>query len=86
MDVPLNYYPFYHAFDENGKELATETGEMLRLRVLLPEEADSGTVTVSFEIPALWHVGDAVSLLTLCALIVLVILSLRQKRLTAKTD
>lgn len=86
VDVPLNYYPFYHAFDENGKELATKTGEMLRLRVLLPEEADSGTVTVSFEIPALWHVGDAVSLLTLCALIALVILSLRQKRLTAKTD
>ena len=78
MDVPFHYYPYYHAVDQDGNELATDITELLRLRVLLPE-GSSGTVHVSFEIPALWRVGDAVSVITLCGLIALGVLS-RKKR------
>lgn len=78
-EVSFNYYPYYHAYDENGNELPTEITEMLRLRILLPE-ASSGTVRVSFETPVLWRVGDAVSLITLCALIALAVLSRRKRK------
>ena len=78
VDVPLNYYPYYHAVDEEGNELETDINEILRLRVLLPE-GSSGTVQISFEIPSLWRVGDAVSVITLCGLIALSVLS-RKKR------
>ena len=78
MDVPFHYYPYYHAVDQDGNELATDITELLRLRVLLPE-GSSGTVQISFEIPVLWRVGDAVSIITLCGLIALSVLS-RKKR------
>ena len=70
VDVPFNYYPYYHAVDQDGNELATDITELLRLRVLLPE-GSSGTVQISFEIPVLWRVGDAVSIITLCGLCLL---------------
>ncbi len=79
VDVPFNYYPYYHAVDQDGNELATDITELLRLRVLLPE-GSSGTVHVSFEIPALWRVGDAVSVITLCGLITLAVLSRRKRK------
>ena len=79
VDVPFHYYPYYHAVDQNGNELATDITELLRLRVLLPE-GSSGTVQISFEIPVLWRVGDAVSVITLCGLIALSVLSQKKRK------
>ena len=78
VEVSLNYYPQYEAINQDGNKLATEAGDLLRLRILLPEDS-SGTVQISFEIPVLWRVGDAVSVITLCGLIALGVLS-RKKR------
>lgn len=78
VEVSFNYYPYYHAYDEDGNELATEITDLLRLRILLPE-ASSGTVHVSFEVPFLWRAGDLISLAALCSLIALAVLS-RKKR------
>ena len=79
VDVSLNYYPYYHAVDEQGNELDTDINVDLRLRVLLPEDS-SGSVTIRFETPALWRVGDAVSLIAICGLAALAVLSWRKRK------
>ena len=79
VEAPLNYYPYYHVTDENGNELATDITELLRLRITLPE-ASSGTVTIHFEIPAIWRAGDIISLLTLAGLTALAVLSCRKRK------
>ena len=79
VDVSLNYYPYYHAVDEQGNELDTDINVDLRLRVLLPEDS-SGSVTIRFETPALWRVGDAVSLIAICGLAALAVLSWQKRK------
>ena len=62
VSVPFNYYPQYHALDENGEELPTSLDkELLRLRVQLPEK-EAGTVNISFQTPGLYRAGDFFSL------------------------
>lgn len=81
VDVPLNYYPWYQAVDENGEALTTSLStETLRLRVELPESS-SGSVTVRFQIPVYCRIGDAVSLLTVAALATLAVISVRRRKL-----
>ena len=80
VEVPFNYYPYYHAVDEEENELSTDITELLRLRVALPEDSSSGTVTIRFEIPALWRAGDIVSLHTLLGLVSLAVLSYRKRK------
>ena len=82
VDAPLNYYPYYCAYDSYGNRLETRSGEMARLRIYLPE-ASEGAVTIRFELPPLCKIGDIVSLLTALLLIAGVILSRKRKR-TAK--
>ena len=79
VDVSLNYYPYYHAVDDQGKALDTDINVDLRLRVLLPEDS-SGSVTIRFETPSLWRVGDAVSLIAICGLAALAVLSWRKRK------
>lgn len=80
VDVPFNYYPYYRAMDGEGMPLSTEHGDLLRLRVLLPGEMHSGTVTVNFELPGWYRIGDAISLAALCLLVALATLSYRKSR------
>lgn len=80
VDVPFNYYPYYRALDASGQELATSVSDTLvRLRVALPQQT-SGTVTIRFTVPALFRIGDVISLLTAIGLLALVLLSARQKK------
>lgn len=67
VDVPFNFYPYLHAYDENGNQLTTSHGELLRLRVALPASSD-GAVTIRMEMPSFYRVGDLISLLTLLSL------------------
>ena len=80
VSVPFNYYPQYHALDENGEELPTSLDkELLRLRVQLPEK-EAGTVNISFQTPGLYRAGDLLSLCAAAGLIALAFLSLRERR------
>ncbi len=74
VDVSLNYYPCYQAYDTQGERLETEMGELLRLRILLPD-VTAGSVTVRYETPVLYRIGDGISLLTALFLLVLAVLS-----------
>lgn len=80
VDVPFNYYPHFHAYDSTGEQLETGLGELLRLRVLLPDTA-SDTITICFELPGYYRAGDLISLLTAVLFLVLWLLQrLRSKK------
>lgn len=80
VDVPFNYYPYYRASDTEGRLLTTAVSDQLiRLRVLLPEAA-SGTVTVTFRLPALYRAGDLISLLTALGLAALALIPMLRKK------
>lgn len=63
VDVSFNYYPHFRAYTSTDERLETSIGDMIRLRVYLPE-ASQDTVTVRFETPFFYRIGDVVSLLT----------------------
>lgn len=63
VDVPFNYYPYFHAYDSQGNRLPLSHGELIRLRVALPA-LSSDTVTIRFELPSFYRVFDLISLLT----------------------
>lgn len=79
VDVPFNYYPYLRAYDSAGNRLETTYGELNRLRVLLPDTVKD-TVTVLFELPAYYRVGDIISLATLLLIILAVYFKKRQGR------
>lgn len=74
VDVPYNYYPYFRAYDSAGNPLSTSHGELIRLRVHLPD-ALSDTITIRFELPGYYRVGDLISLLTAVVFLALWILS-----------
>lgn len=75
VDVPFNYYPLFQAYDSEGTPLETSHGELNRLRVHLPD-SPRGSVTIHFELPTFYRLGDTLSLLT--ALLFLLFLLYRQ--------
>ena len=79
VEVSLNYYPQYEAIDQDGNKLATEAGDLLRLRVLLPEDS-SGTVHIQLRTPAFWRAGDIISLAVGLGLVSLAILTPYKKK------
>ncbi len=62
VDVPLLYYPGYHAFQDEGRELEISRSEHNKIRVALEDE--EGTVQVFFKEPFLWRMSEVISLLT----------------------
>lgn len=74
VDVSLNYYPYYHAYDSSGNRLETSLNDLLRLRIALPE-ASADTVTIRLELPGFYRLGDCISLLTTLFLIALTLVS-----------
>ncbi len=78
VDVPFNYYPYYRAYDKAGNRLETSHGELIRLRVHLPEALED-TITVRFELPGYYLIGDLISLLTAMLFLGLWILSCRSR-------
>lgn len=61
IDVPLYYYPYLHVYDQDGHRLSTSHGDLLRLRVTLPE-ASEGSITIRMEMPLFYRIGDCISL------------------------
>ena len=78
VDVPYNYYPYLRAYDSAGNRLETSHGELIRLRVHLPD-ALTDTVTIRFELPGYYRAGDVISLLTGALFLALWILSRRSR-------
>lgn len=78
VDVPFNYYPYFHAYDSAGNQLETSHGELIRLRVHLPD-ASEDTISIRFELPGYYRVGDLISLFTAVLLLALWILSSRSR-------
>lgn len=68
IDVPLYYYPYLHVYDQDGNQLAISHGDLLRLRVALPDTSD-GSITVRMEMPVFYRVGDCISLTALLLLV-----------------
>lgn len=79
VEVPLLYYPNYHAYLEDGTELLVEAGENSVVKVLLPE-AETGSVQVAYEEPVLYHVGRGISAVTFFALAAGIFLPKRKKK------
>ena len=84
VDTPYNYYPHFQAYDSAGNSLKTSHGELIRLRVHLPDTA-TDTITIRFELPGYYRAGDLISLLTGVLFLVLWILSRRSQRKDRKT-
>ena len=76
--MPYNYYPYLRAYDSAGNRLETSHGELIRLRVHLPD-ALTDTVTIRFELPGYYRAGDVISLLTGALFLALWILSRRSR-------
>lgn len=68
IDAPIYYYPYLHAYDADGNLLSTSHGDLLRLRVALPD-AENGSITIRMEMPLFYRIGDCISLATLVLLI-----------------
>lgn len=63
VDVPLFYYPGYHAVDSAGKEYPVLKGWNNYIRVSLQDT--HGFVRVFFREPLIWRISEIVSLLSL---------------------
>lgn len=69
LELPLLYYKGYRAYDQNtGEELDLYSGENFAVTVKLPAGYE-GTVAVRFQPPWYWRAGEAVSAITLAAMI-----------------
>ncbi len=85
IDVPIYYYPYLHAYDSEGNLLATSHGELLRLRVALPDTAE-GSLTIRMEMPLFYRIGDLISLATLLLLVGGAVYLRRRKTVAAKAS
>lgn len=80
VELPLLYYYGYRAYDKTGgQELAITTNDNYAVCVEIPGNYE-GTVHVAFYSPWYWRVAEAVSCLSLLAMIVGVRLKKRQER------
>lgn len=66
IEVPLYYYPGYHA-SLDGIEINLEQGTNGVIRVMLPDGFNEGRLSVWFEDFRIWKIADWISLLTLFA-------------------
>jgi hypothetical protein len=69
IDIPVFAYDNYHAYGENGNELAiSKNPENNRIVILLPA-GYSGTIFVKYVSPIFWRVCEFISAVTMAVLI-----------------
>ena len=68
IDVPLLYYPGYHAVDASGREVPIQRSETNLIRVI--PENNNGWVSVTFHENISWRVAEVISLLSLVWVVV----------------
>lgn len=81
IDFPLQNYKGYIAETENGERLLISDGENFDIRVMIPEFF-SGLVRIKFQPLWYWRVADMISV---CAVMVLGIIWLRNKKHCSKS-
>lgn len=79
IEVPLNYYPGYIAYDESGRELVVTPGNNNILRVTIPANSES-LIAISYTNCTMYRLATAISAFYL---LLLLILFLYQKRTSA---
>jgi uncharacterized membrane protein YfhO len=65
--VPLYAFPGYAAY-LNGKKIPIENGTNNFMRLYLPQGVSNGTIKVHFKEPAIFIVGNIITVLTIVAL------------------
>ncbi|MCD7818218.1 MAG: hypothetical protein LUH07_04110 [Lachnospiraceae bacterium] len=84
IDIPVLNYDHYAAYDTaTGESIAIENGENSRIRLCIPANY-TGTIAVKYELPFLWRLAIALSLITDAALAGYLIF-LKRKRHLRKT-
>ena len=63
IEVPVIYYPYYKAYDKEGKTLEISSGNNGLIRITVPRGYE-GDITVRFTSPGHWKIADIVSLLS----------------------
>lgn len=66
-DIPVQMYDNYHAY-AGSQELALTRGENNRIRVQIPA-GFSGTICIRYKVPLAWRFSEAISGITVCALV-----------------
>ncbi len=67
VDVPVQAYDHYHAYQSDGQELVVGKGENNRIRIMVPGNYQ-GAICLRYEVPGLWRVCELISFTTACAL------------------
>lgn len=70
IDIPVQAYDNYHAYSSDGKELDVTIGENNRVRIQIPEKLED-IICIKYQIPVLWRICEMISLITGCAILVL---------------
>ena len=70
VTLPVQAYPGYKAYGEDGQELISDLTENAELRVYLPRQSDKYHVRISYVQPMPWRIALIISLITLASLIV----------------
>ena len=83
IDVPLLYYPIYHAKDENNKEVELTTGDNNVIRIKVNDEK-TGKIVISPKDRGVVIVADIISLLSFIAFVTLIVLINKKGHITIK--
>lgn len=68
VQIPIMNYDNYHAYTEDGMELTIKNGANNRLGIMVPA-GYNGIVRVSYEVPLLWKLTNAISVLVFIGII-----------------
>lgn len=75
VELPLLYYSWYYAADEEGTVLELMPGENNVVRLIVPAGYE-GSVTVAFREPILWRIAEIISV---CVLVVMIVDAIRKR-------
>ncbi len=62
VEIPRFHYPYFYAVTQEMQVLKTQTGTNNLMRIMLPRDFN-GSIAVYFSPPALWRLGEAISIL-----------------------
>lgn len=68
VDVPVQAYDHYHAYQSDGQELVVGKGENNRIRIMVPGNYQ-GAICLRYEVPRLWRICELISFVTAFALL-----------------
>lgn len=68
VDVPVQAYDHYHAYQSDEEELVVGKGENNRIRITIPGNFQ-GAICLRYEVPGLWRVCELISFISFCAIL-----------------